>query len=83
MFIREQAVLNLQNTLIPILQRSWNVNSDELNNIFEKYDIPNFIDVCYERFNSMGIPGIIEELEEYIEIQGGDIENLPMSKEIH
>lgn len=45
MFNREQAVLNLQNTLIPILQRSWNVNSDELKNIFEKYDIPNFIDV--------------------------------------
>lgn len=80
---REKAVLNLQNTLISILQRSWNVKPDELNNIFEKYDIPNFIDVCYERFNSMGIPGIIEELEEYIEIQGGDIENLPMSKEIH
>ena len=73
MFNREQAVLNLQSTLIPILQRSWNVNSDELKNIFDKYDIPNFIDVCYERFNSMGIQGIIEELEEYIEIQGGKI----------
>ena len=73
---REKAVENLQNTLISILQRSWNVNSDELKNIFEKYDIPNFIDVCYERFNSMGIPGIVEELEEYIEIQGVDSQKI-------
>lgn len=73
---REKAVENLQNTLITKLQHSWNVNPEELKNIFEKYDIPNFIDVCYERFNSMGIPGIVEELEEYIEIQGVDSQKI-------
>ena len=42
--------------------------------MLEKYDILNYINVYYEVFNSMGNQGIIDELEEYIELQGGTIE---------
>lgn len=70
---REDAVLNMQLTLIPVLANSWKVSLDELKNIFEKYDILSYIDTCYEVYNSTGNLGIIEDLEEYIEIQGGTI----------
>lgn len=70
---REDAVLNMQLTLIPVLANSWKVSLDELKNIFEKYDILSYIDICYEVYNSTGNLGIIEDLEEYIEIQGGTI----------
>ena len=70
---REDAVLNMQITLIPILAKNWNVDLRSLSNIFEKYDILSYIDTCYEMFNSTGNQGIIDELEEYIEIQGGTI----------
>lgn len=71
---RADAVLDMQITLIPILAKSWNVSLEQLRGILEKYDILNYIDICYEAFNSMGNQGIIDELEEYIEIQGGTIE---------
>ena len=70
---REDAVLNMQVTLIPILMRSWNVSSKELSEIMDKYDLLSYIDVCYEMYNSMGNQGIVEDLENYIEIQGGKI----------
>ena len=71
MLNREDAVLNMQLTLIPILLKSWKLSLVELKNIFVKYDILSYIDTCYEMFNSTGNQGIIDELEEYIEIQGG------------
>ncbi len=70
---RENAVLNMQLTLIPILLKSWKLNLEQLKNIFVKYDVLSYIDTCYEMFNSTGNQGIIDELEEYIEIQGGTL----------
>ena len=73
MYNREDAVLNMQLTLIPILVESWKVTLEELKHVFEKYDLLNYIDTCYEMYNSTGNQGIIEDLEEYIDIQGGTI----------
>lgn len=70
---REDAVLNMQITLIPILAKSWKLSLEQLRDIFKEYDVLNYIDVCYEAFNSTGNQGIIDELKEYIEIQGGTI----------
>lgn len=39
-----------------------------------KYDVPGYIDACYEKYNSTGNQGIIDDLKEYIEMQGGSIE---------
>ena len=70
---REEAVMRMQLTLIPILLKSWKISLEELMKLFIKYDILSYIDTCYEAFNSTGNQGIIEELEEYIAIQGGTI----------
>lgn len=67
---RDDAVLNMQITLIPILTQSWKLNLQQLNSLFQKYDLLNYIDICYEKFNSTGNQGIIDELEDYIRIQG-------------
>ena len=45
-----------------------------LSEIFSKYDVLGYIDVCYEKYNSTGNQGIIDDLKEYIEMQGGSID---------
>jgi hypothetical protein len=71
---RDKEVLNMQFTLMPILAKAWNKSYSELSDIFMKYDVPGYIDVCYEKYNSTGNQGIIDDLKEYIEMQGGSIE---------
>ena len=71
---RDKEVLNMQLTLIPILAKAWNKSYPELSDLFQKYDVPWYIDVCYEKYNSTGNQGIIDDLKEYIEMQGGRIE---------
>ena len=69
---RDKEVLNMQLTLIPILARAWNKSYPELSDMFTKYDVLGYIDVCYEKYNSTGNQGIIDDLKEYIEMQGGN-----------
>ena len=71
---RDKEVLNMQLTLIPILAKAWNKSYSDLSDMFTKYDVPEYIDVCYEKYNSTGNQGIIDDLKEYIEMQGGSIE---------
>ena len=71
---RDNEVLNMQLTLIPILAKAWNKSYSELSDIFKKYDVPGYIDVCYEKYNSTGNKGIIDDLKDYIEMKGGRIE---------
>ena len=70
---RDKEVLNMQLTLIPILARVWNKSYLELSDMFTKYDVLGYIDVCYEKYNSTGNQGIIDDLKEYIEMQGGKV----------
>ena len=74
MSMREKEVLNMQLTLIPVLAKAWNKSYPELSDLFQKYDVLGYIDVCYEKYNSPGNQGIIDDLKEYIEMQGGRIE---------
>lgn len=55
---RADAVLDMQITLIPILAKSWKVRLEQLRDILDRYDLLNYIDICYEAFNSMGNQGI-------------------------
>ena len=70
---RDREVLNMQLALIPILSKAWNKSYTELSDIFKKYDVLSYIDACYENYNSTGNQGIINDLKEYIEMQGGII----------
>ena len=73
MSMREKEVLNMQLVLIPILADAWKKTYSELSDIFKKYDVLSYIDVCYENFNSTGNQGIIDDLKDYIEMQGGRV----------
>ena len=70
---RDKEVLNMQLTLIPLLSNAWKKNYSDLADVFEKYDVLSYIDVCYENYNSTGNQGIIDDLKDYIEMQGGVI----------
>jgi hypothetical protein len=56
------------------LAKAWNKSYSDLSDMFMKYDVLGYIDVCYEKYNSTGNQGIIDDLEEYIEMQGGSID---------
>jgi hypothetical protein len=73
MGIRDREVLNMQLVLIPILSDKWKLSYSELSNLFSKYDVLGYIDVCYEKYNSTGNQGIIDDLKDYIEMQGGSV----------
>ena len=51
---REDAVLNMQITLIPILAKSWKLSLEQLRDLFKEYDVLNYIDVCYEALSILG-----------------------------
>ena len=70
---RDKEVLNMQLVLMPILSEAWKKTYSELSDILKKYDILSYIDVCYENYNSTGNQGIIDDLQDYIEMQGGII----------
>ena len=73
MSMRDKEVLNMQLVLIPVLAEAWKKTYSELSDLFKKYDVLSYIDVCYENYNSTGNQGIIEDLQDYIEMQGGRV----------
>ena len=70
MSMRDKEVLNMQLVLIPILAKAWKKTYSELSDLLKKYDVLSYIDVCYEAYNSTGNQGIIDDLQDYIEMQG-------------
>ena len=74
MSARDREVLNMQLSLIPILSEAWKISFSELSEILKKYDVLGYIDVCYENYNSTGNQGIINDLKDYIEMQGCSVE---------
>ena len=63
---RSDNVKQLEETIKEVLIKEWKVDTDRLNEIFDKYDLSQYIEVCYEMYNSMGINGSIEDIQEYI-----------------
>lgn len=71
---RRDNVLDMQITLVSVMSEYWKIDYDRLSDILEKYHVLEYIDVCYEYFNSMGELGILDEIKSFIEDQGGRIE---------
>lgn len=63
---RQDNVLNMQITIANCMKEEWNISYSEVSNLLDKYDILEYIDVCYEEYNTMGIKGILEDLKAYI-----------------
>lgn len=73
MSMRDKEVLNMQLVLIPVLAEAWKKTYAELSDLFKEYDVLSYIDACYESYNSTGNQGIINDLQDYIEMQGGRV----------
>lgn len=73
MSTRDQNVINMQLVLIPIIAKSLDISYEKLAYLFDKYDVYSYIDLCYEKYNSSGNQGIIDDIKEYIKLQGGSI----------
>lgn len=71
---RDKEVLHMQLLLIRIASKEWKKSYAELSQIFKEYNVLSYIDLCYEIYNSTGNQGIINDLKEYIELQGGSVD---------
>lgn len=74
MMTRDKKVLDMQLVLLPILAKKWNKSYPELSDLMTKYDVLSYIDTCYENYNSTGNQGIMDDLQDYIEAQGGKVD---------
>lgn len=60
-------------TMSSILMERWKLGAVELAELAEKYHIFELIANSVDYYNSMGVDGIVEDLEEFIKKQGGSI----------
>ena len=66
---RHDDIMDLKILITEKLKSAWNISYLDLSDKLKKYHILEYIDVSYDYFNSMGIQGIIEDIEEYIKEQ--------------
>lgn len=71
--VDKKKLLHFRNSLMPYLMEAWGVDNYELSILLEKYNLVPYIDASYELYQTMGVDGIIEDLEEFISEQCGEI----------
>lgn len=71
---RADNVLNMQITIANCMKQEWNIDFDEVSDLLDQYDLLSYIDICYEKYNSMGIKGILDDLKSYIDAVEGQSE---------
>lgn len=71
---RDDNVLALKIVLINTMHRYFKLSWDGLSAMMTEYNILPFIDVSYEQFCSMGVDGVLQEIENFVKEQGGNIE---------
>ena len=75
---RKDNVLNMQITIINNMKQEWSIDYSKVSDLLEKYDLLQYIDACYEEYNSMGMKGILLDLKSYmnaIDEHTGNIES--------
>lgn len=60
-------------TMLPVLLDRWKITATKLADLSDKYHIFSMIVNSTDYYNSMGIDGIIEDLENFIKEQGGKL----------
>ncbi|MCD8336975.1 MAG: DUF3791 domain-containing protein, partial [Lachnospiraceae bacterium] len=63
--------LNMQITIVNCIKNAWNMDYSRISDLLEKYDLLNYIAENYDMFNSMGIKGILADLQEYMTAMEG------------
>ncbi len=49
---------NMQLTIANCMKQEWGITYSEVSDLLEEYGLLEYIDICYEKYNSMGIKGI-------------------------
>lgn len=54
-------------TIITAMMVEWHLDVDRLSYLLNKNDLVNYMLVCHDEYNSMGILGVLDDLKRYIE----------------
>ena len=68
---RNDNVLNMQITIANSMKEEWKLDYSKVSDLLEKYDLLQYIDICYEEYNSMGMKGILLDLKSYMDAMEG------------
>lgn len=60
----------MQVRLFRQLQIKWGIKSEKCINIFNKYNINDYIEACYEEFHVQGDEANIADIEKYLDKRG-------------
>lgn len=63
---RTDDVLNMQIPIVNYIKQEWNIDFSKISDLLDKYDLLSNIDACNEKYNSMGIKGILQDLKSYV-----------------
>lgn len=66
----EIGIAHMQCWLFRLAETSWNRSPAEINAIFKKHGIFNFISECYDSLHLMGYENILERIEELLLKEG-------------
>ena len=66
---RTNDLFMLQVRLFRLAQQVWNMSAAECSELFEKYDIYNYISICYEEFHVQGDDANLSDIKRYIDVR--------------
>ena len=70
---RADNVLNMQITIANCMKQEWGVDYGIVSDLLDEYDLLSYIDICYEEYNTMGIKGILQDLNSYMDAAKGAV----------
>lgn len=66
----KQQILYMQTRMIRNASEKWNRPIEIISELFEKYDVLQYIEDCFELFHVEGDEAILEDVTEYLENKG-------------
>ena len=66
----KQQILYMQTRMIRNASEKWNRPIEIISELFEKYDVLQYIEECFELFHVEGDEAILEDVTEYLENKG-------------
>ena len=71
----KQQILYMQTRMIRNASEKWNRPIEIISELFEKYDVLQYIEDCFELFHVEGDEAVLEDVAEYLENKGWIKEN--------
>ena len=64
---KKDDIFMLQVRLFRLAQIEWNLSAEECDRLFKKYDIPEYIETCYEEYHVQGDEANLNDIRKYID----------------